>query len=299
MRRIVLPIAAVLILLSLSIPGAAAQTTETPEPTETGKTLADCNPNAESYSSCLKQNTDAQDVLTWINQRPSELSKNQISAVYAYDLTNSSIESESQKINAWKTWVAGGDKPEWFGEQSSTTPTTETASSGNQSTEEINKYRQIRPGQWITEQPEFYDNGTGKITIYSQYDGKIAIVDNGDCDNVQGSCKPDVVNSDVSGGQTTQIWFEASVMTGTLSNGNQQVTLNSLTNSQGEYELAIMLLSDDDTELFGQPVWDYVWVAVVAATLTLAILALLTYAFIYIRNRTLEENLFQYLIENV
>ncbi|KTG09534.1 hypothetical protein AUR64_17355 [Haloprofundus marisrubri] len=60
-----------------------------------------------------------------------------------------------------------------------------------------------------------------------------------------------------------------------------------------------MLLSDEDEPYFNSPNYDLVWIGVVSATLTLSILALLTYAYIWWRQRLLEENLFEYLLENV
>jgi hypothetical protein len=57
-------------------------------------------------------------------------------------------------------------------------------------------------------------------------------------------------------------------------------------------------MSDEGSHLFaGDPIWDYVWVAVLTVIFTLSGESLATYAYIYWSDRQLEQNLFEYLLE--
>ncbi|WP_155120621.1 hypothetical protein, partial [Haloprofundus marisrubri] len=229
MKRVLL-IAILLVLVGVTSPAVAQE-----DATE----LSECNPESDSYLECLTAHTTAQDVLGWLNQTPDELTKQQEDALYEFNLSSLSSE-QADRVVEWREWSSGADKPDWFGAPGGTTTVTPTPNdqrpdSRSEDAEDVDKWRQIRPGQWIVEKPEFYDNGTGRVVVFSSFDGRIALVDNGDCDGGMRVCQPDVTNSKVAAEETTTIWFDASVMTGTLSNGNQAVTLNSLTDRTETY----------------------------------------------------------------
>lgn len=295
MRRVSL-IAVLSLLLLVAFAGpAAAQEGDTD--------LSECDPQSETYEDCLAEHGTVEDVREWMQKAPDELTETQKAALYAVSNANASEFSNETlaRLDEWKEWDNGrSEKPDWFGSPLNETSDDEQNNSRSENADEINKYKEIRPGQWFVEKPEFDDDGTGKAVIYSEFDGRVAFVDNGDCtDNSGGVCLPDVTNAEVSAGETTTIQFDATVKPGVFSNGDQAVTFNSLTDRNGNYKLAVALLEDEDEPFFNNPNYDLVWIGVVTAILTLSGLALLTYAYIWWRRRLLEENLFEYLIENV
>lgn len=296
MKRIALFALVVLLLLPTS---AGAQ--QTPQ---NASSLADCRPDESGFEDCLRNHTNKEDILNWIHEQPSNLTENQVSAVHVYNVSNLSGDVQS-RVDSWTMWAAGGDMPDWFSGGTSTsgdqgTNADPSGASTVVNATDVEKYRQIREGQWLVSRPTWYDNGTGQLTIYSEYDGRIAIADNGDCaGSGQGFCSPDVTNQRVGAGTKTTIWFDASVMTGTFDNGDQAVTLNSMTNSDGQFELAVARLSNPEEPLFGDPLWDFVWIAVLTAVATLSALSLTVYAYIWWTSRRLEENGFRYLSERL
>ncbi|UVE49659.1 hypothetical protein KU306_12165 [Haloferax larsenii] len=285
MHRVSLITVLSLLLLASSMGIAAAQ--------ENATDLSKCNPESDQYRDCVLSNTSVEDVYVWLNQTPDSLSEHQKFAFSAYtseEEFNSTFSDETlTRVTEWKKWDNGLIKqPEWFrtplNGTSATTPDNEQPDPERDADAPDTKWRQIRDGQWIVEKPSFDDNGTGTIRVYSEFDGSLAVVDNIDCRGAENGCKPDVTNVDVSAEQVTEITFAAS----TASNGYQEGTLNSLTDSDGHYDLAVMLLTDqadDNPWDAGPSKWDYVF-AFAGAILGFGLLAVvLTAIYIHIKNR--------------
>jgi hypothetical protein len=166
--------------------------------------------------------------------------------------------------------------------------------------DEVTKYREIREGQWLTEEPTYRDeDGSMTLSIYSEYDSRIAVVDNMDCSQgYHGVCAPDVTNVRVEGGETTEFTAEATARDTALADGRQQVTLNSLEGRDG-LSLRVILLQDDPPLFRGDALWDYVPYAVISSSVTAAMVALTTFIFLRIRGHLREENLIRYVSENL
>lgn len=300
MRRVSLIAVLSLFLLASLVGTAAAQ--------EDATDLSECDPQSDQYRDCVVSNTSVEDVYGWLNQTPDALSDHQQYALSLYTTENefkSEFQNETlERATDWKEWANGRiEQPEWFGTplNETSTPTDEPTTASEQDADAPDtKWRQIRDGQWVVSKPTFYqENGTGKIEVHSEFDGRIAIVDNGDCSNGETVCSPDVTNAQVAAGETTTIWFDATPQSGTIANGHQAVTLNSLTDAQGMYKLRVMLLGSEQKPFFTKPKWVYVTAVAVTSTFVLVGFALLVYAYFRVRDKTIEVHGWEFVRENL
>lgn len=271
--RAVLAALAILSLVVGPVGHVVADGTPTPTATpdrEQKQGIAACgvlsdHKTVQQYHDCLRKHVTEEQVLKWIHTAPSELSNRQQEAVYAFNSSDLS-EDLRKKMSDWKVWESGGPSPDWLSASETPEKTPEQKQSKNvanatkANASDVSKYLQIRPGQWVTVEPEYVPSKEKiKITVYSEYDAHLASADSNDVSRT-GGAQIDVTNVRVEGGKTTTFWVDASVQ-----DGDQTVTLNSFDGADGNDDLRAVSLSNKFAPWWvDSPTWTLFWYGLLA-----------------------------------
>ena len=162
-----------------------------------------------------------------------------------------------------------------------------------QATEDsVSVHTEIREGQYITGVDWDKQNETAIVTVYSDYDAHVALADLNDVSRGGGGSNIDITNVHLDGGEKTTVRVEASVR-----GGDQTLFINSFDGRDND-NLALDSLSNAKESLFSDdPVWSYVHYAIATGIIMVAVIALLTYAYIWWTQRNLFENGFEFIQE--
>lgn len=234
--------------------------------------LSQCDSDKDDYKRCLRAHTTVQDVIKWIRHHPDELTDNQQSAIYVFDVDNSSLsESEVSKVNDWRNWAAGGDRPSWFVDKST-----------DNGAEVVEK--RLNEDVYVSDHRFNITDKTATFTIHNDGDSEETVV-------VTDTWS--VMKKDIPVSVTAVTLDPNESTTVTVSSSTWENKQHIQTRVAGDYESLKIWQNEADMPWEDEPSqWDYVW-AFGLPIIICGVLAVVSVAiFLWLRNRKEHFNTF-------